>query len=379
LKIAHFSDTHLGYERFSGCNQRGLNQRMVDVVDTFQKVLDDILACDPDVVIHAGDFFEKYRPENLVITTAYQRLNEFQSKRGAKPLIIVAGNHDSPKSIGVGNILRIFGDHESGSYSIPGVYVVEGSAQRITLPGFEALALPWGGEGTAKEVVPENRRNVCVLIAHGLDISLAVPNATLSVSRMNYDQWDYVALGDYHIRKSLKENVWYSGSTEFTSTNFWEEEGTPKGWNLFDSESGKTEFRRVDPVRWVRTLETIDAEGLSGQEIADQMLRNKNWDESALPVIRQKVHNCDPLARTDIPAETLNELKSCCLHYEFVAQIKRREVQEADGTVARAATLDDDWKAYAEKRSLPLGLERDEFVATGHRLLKEAAGDSSED
>ena len=126
MKIAHFSDTHLGYSRYGRRDERGLNQRLVDVVETFQRALDSILSHDPDVVVHAGDFFDKERPSNLVIVSAYKRLVRFQRERGGKPLILIAGNHDSPKSADAANILRIFGEHEPSEYAIPGVYVVSG-------------------------------------------------------------------------------------------------------------------------------------------------------------------------------------------------------------------------------------------------------------
>ncbi|MDQ2986515.1 MAG: metallophosphoesterase [Armatimonadota bacterium] len=381
MKIAHFSDTHLGYSRYARTDERGINQRTVDVVDTFQKVLHDILVTDPDVVIHAGDFFDSVQPLNLVIVAAYKRLVRFQKLRGGRPMIIIAGNHDSPKTIGKGNILTIFGEGEASDYSIPGVYVVESHAKRIVLPdiGFEALALPWSGENAAFDIRPEDRRNVSILIAHGLEQSLGMPGATLSLSRMNYPEWNYVALGDYHFRKPLADNVWYSGSTDYTSSNFWEEEKELKGWNLFDSETGETRFMHVEPLRAPRTLEQLDASGLSGEDIGAQLIRNAHWDVDAQPIIRQIVTNCDPIARSEVPADVRSELQSRALHYELKMLLAASVGVDTEDVQTRGATLEDDWKAYAEARQLPLGVDREEFVGAGHKVMKEAAGDPQED
>lgn len=379
MKIAHFSDTHLGYSRSARTDERGLNQRMVDVVETFQKVLDDIVASEADVVIHAGDFFDSIRPLNLVITAAYKRLVKFQRQRENKPLIIIAGNHDSPKSVGIGNILTIFGEPDQTDYSIPGVYVVESRARRIVLPdfGFEALALPWGGEDVSFEIKPENPKNDSVLIAHGIEQSLGIAGATLSTSRMNRERWSYVALGDFHIRKHIVDNVWYCGSTEFTSTNFWDEVES-KGWLLVDTDLNEPTIRRVEPVRSAFTMDTIDAMGISGQEIGDQLLRNAHWDATTQPMVKQAVINCDVIARSEVPVEIRNELSSRALIYDLKMFLAPRSGGK-DGTQAeRGATLHDDWAVFAEDRQLALGVNRKEFVEAGHRTMREAEGDSQE-
>ena len=376
MKIAHFSDTHLGFSRYAALDERGLNQRMVDVVETFQRVLDSILASEAEVVIHAGDFFDKDRPQNLIITGAYKRLVRFQRLREGRPLILIAGNHDSPKTIGVGNILRIFGEADQSDYSIPGVYVVESKAHRIVLPDFkvEALTLPYGGESPDMDLRPSDRRNTSALVAHGIENSLNVPGATLSLSRMNYGEWDYVALGDYHIRKELAENVWYCGSTDYTSSNFWDE-GLEKGWNLFDSETREVKFVPVEPARAPVPLPDIDATDLSGQEIGDRMVANAHWDDASRPMVRQAIRNCDAIARTEIPQSVKAELQERAFHYQLDIFLAKRESESID--IERGASLEEEWSQFAENRTLPLGIEREEFKEAGHRLMKETIGDSS--
>ena len=349
------------------------------MVETFQRVLDSIASHDPDVVIHAGDFFDKDRPTNLVIITAYKRLVAFQKRRCGKPFILVAGNHDSPKAIGAGNILSIFGENRQTEYSIPGVYVVESIAARIALPeiGFEALCVPWRGESTDVDMLPTDKRNTSVIVAHGLDGALGLPGATLSLSRMNYEEWDYVALGDYHIRKQLAPNAWYCGSTDYTSSNFWDED-IQKGWILFDSRSREVEFVPVEPARAPLPLPEIDATGMDGAEIGEALRRNAHWAEESFPIVRQVVRNCTPSARADVSNEIRMELVDRCLHYHLDMYLAPKGDSEAQ-TRPRGATLGEDWQTHAESRELPSGIDRAEFIAAGHKLMKEAGGDSEKD
>ena len=379
MKIAHFSDTHLGYSRYGRRDGRGLNQRLVDVVETFQRVLDSILSFDPEVVVHAGDFFDKERPSNLVIVSAYRRLARFQKDRGGKPLVIIAGNHDSPKSADAANILGIFGEHEPSEYAIPGVYVVTGHARRIVIPEIklECLCLPWSANFDEVDVRAEDRNNTCVVVAHGLESSLNLPGATLSMSRMNYTEWDYVALGDYHIEKVLADNVHYCGSTDYTSSNFWDE-GLQKGWKLFDSETREVRFVPVEPMRGWVPLPPIEAAGLSGEEIGLRMQANAHWEEDTFPIVRQVVNNCDPVARAEVPHAVRAELHQRALHYQLDMFLAPKDGKESAEALPRGATLSDDWQVFATQRQLTLSVDRDEFVETGHRLIKEAASASEE-
>lgn len=381
MKIAHFSDTHLGYSRFAPIDERGLNQRMVDVVTTFDRYLESILAEEPDIVVHSGDFFHMSRPPNNAITAAYRRLVKFQADRGRKPFLLASGNHDSPKSIGVGNILRIFGGPEPEDHAIPGMRIVESSAARLRFDNlsFEALVLPWSGENPGFAIEPASAADVSLLVAHGLEQSLNIQGATLSLSRLSPEKWSYVALGDYHINKQLAPNVHYCGSTDYTSTNFWEEIPHRKGWLLFDSDKNAVKFKPVEPARPAILLDDIDASGLSGSEIGEEMERRLTWDTESKPLVRQVVRNCDPRARAEVPAEVFQTLRGACLFYDADLRLQSRTDDHSASEQSRGTNLREDWAAFAAERKLPLGIDRDDFVDTGIKWMKEAEGDSQED
>jgi hypothetical protein len=194
---------------------------------------------------------------------------------------------------------------------------------------------------------------------------------------MNYTEWDYVALGDYHIEKPVTDNVHYCGSTDYTSSNFWEE-GLQKGWKLFDSESREVKFIPVEPVRAPLPLPDIDAKGMTGSEIGEALQRNAHWGEDTFPMVRQLVRNCDADARANVPHAVRAELLQRALHYHLEMFLEPKEGKESAESLPRGATLSDDWQAFATQRQLTLSVDRAEFVETGHRLIKEAASASEE-
>jgi DNA repair exonuclease SbcCD nuclease subunit len=59
VRIAHISDTHLGYTRYAKlCPETNRNQREVDVQEAYGRAVDEILERDVDLVIHSGDVFD---------------------------------------------------------------------------------------------------------------------------------------------------------------------------------------------------------------------------------------------------------------------------------------------------------------------------------
>src|SRR3712207_7953138 len=68
VRIAHISDTHLGYTRYAKlCPNTGRNQREVDVQEAYGRAVDAILEREVDLVIHSGDVFDSVRPATHVI------------------------------------------------------------------------------------------------------------------------------------------------------------------------------------------------------------------------------------------------------------------------------------------------------------------------
>jgi len=85
LKLLHTADWHLGAKL-------GRHDRIEDHRAALQGLLDVADSERPDLIVHAGDLFDAYRPPYPALrlgVTALQRLAEIA------PTVVISGNHDS--------------------------------------------------------------------------------------------------------------------------------------------------------------------------------------------------------------------------------------------------------------------------------------------
>ncbi|MHC5202625.1 metallophosphoesterase family protein [Myroides sp. LJL119] len=91
LKILHTADWHLG-KRLDNFNrleeQKHVLNEIIDIADKQQV----------DVVIIAGDLFDTFNPGVEAVELFYKTLKRL-SNNGKRPVIAIAGNHDSPERI----------------------------------------------------------------------------------------------------------------------------------------------------------------------------------------------------------------------------------------------------------------------------------------
>src|SRR5579859_4117881 len=107
MKLAHLSDLHLGFRQYERLTVRGSNQREADVATALKRAVDDLLEQKPDCIIIAGDVFNAVRPTNAAILTLFQELQRVRQGLPDTAVIIVAGNHDTPRSVETWSILRL--------------------------------------------------------------------------------------------------------------------------------------------------------------------------------------------------------------------------------------------------------------------------------
>jgi len=91
MRILHTSDWHLGkkLEDFSRIEeQQAVLQEIVNIADSEQV----------DAVLLAGDLFDTFNPPTEAVEVFYRTL-KCLSKDGSRPVIVIAGNHDSPDRI----------------------------------------------------------------------------------------------------------------------------------------------------------------------------------------------------------------------------------------------------------------------------------------
>jgi len=97
VKIFHTADWHLGkkLDAFSRLEEQ------MEVMDEICNIADEL---EVDVVIVAGDLFDTFNPPVEAIDLFYKTLKRL-SNNGKRPVIAIAGNHDSPDRIDAPNPL----------------------------------------------------------------------------------------------------------------------------------------------------------------------------------------------------------------------------------------------------------------------------------
>jgi predicted phosphodiesterase len=263
--LAHLADLHLGYRAYHRLAPGGINARERDVALAFRAALDRIVELEPDLVLVAGDVFHTVRPSNTAIADAFRQFSRLRARLPKAPVVIIAGNHDSPRAVETGSILRLLAE-------IPGVTVVDQDARAVHLEELDTtvLCLPHNalasGERIALEPDPDAAVNILMLhgtvAGGGADEKLRYVSeyggVKVEASEIRPERWDYVALGHYHIATELAPNMWYAGGIERTSTNIWEEASSEKGFLTYDTESKKATFHPL-PTRPVIDLPRFSA------------------------------------------------------------------------------------------------------------------------
>ena len=164
MKLVHFADLHLGYRAYHRTNQQGINIREADVARAFREALDRTVELAPELLLIAGDVFHTVRPSNAAIADAFRQLSRFHEESPETSVVVIAGNHDSPRAAETGNILRLFAE-------IPGITVVYQEPKRLAFPQFDAavLCLPHNAliSSDKPAIEPDPHVSVNILLAHG--------------------------------------------------------------------------------------------------------------------------------------------------------------------------------------------------------------------
>ncbi|MCS7208506.1 MAG: DNA repair exonuclease [Fimbriimonadales bacterium] len=374
MRVAHISDIHLGYRAYSRTNERGMNQREADVLRAFRSALRAILDAEPDLILITGDLFHTVRPPNSSLITAYKYLMELQAQRRGAPLVIIAGNHETPRIAESSCILALL-------THIPGIQVVFDQITQLELSALSAslLCIPARGVNELEQRILEPNPNARwnLMLLHGLleGITPFALERPIDRQKIVREEWDYIALGDWHLYTQVAPNALYAGATEFTSTNIWEESGRAKGWVLYDATTRAHEFHPV-PTRKVYDLTPIDAAELSVAELNDAIEARANAVEDFDgAIVRQRVYNLLPELRSQLDGELLRELKMRALHYHFDPRPPRVGVRSGQSPSSERdegeprLTLVDEWRMFAQSYPLPAEIDREAFIALGTRYL----------
>lgn len=381
MRIAHFADAHLGFRQFQRLAPDGVNQREADVAQAFQAAVDALIARAPDAVLIAGDLFHSVRPTNRSIIEAFTQLSRLRRELPAAPVVLIAGNHDTPRSSEVGSILKLL--------SSIGVDVVDDRTRRIDYPRLELCVTAVPHAALASEgrrdwhPYPNARYNV--LVMHP-EITEVFANAThadpggirMEAVELRAHEWSYVALGHYHVMTSLAAQAWYSGSLEYTSPDIWSERqeeeyrNVGKGFLVADLAAGTTEAVRLPPRRGIFDLPKLDASGMTAAELDAAIMGRVHGVAGAFAdsVTRLVVDNVPRSLAHGLDHAALRELRSQALHFHLdlrrPAPPSRTAVSGAPGA---RRTMPDVVTSWLAGRPLDADLPRERFVALGRSYI----------
>ncbi|WP_369141825.1 exonuclease SbcCD subunit D [Streptomyces sp. R44] len=278
MRILHTSDWHLG---------RQLHRvPLIDEQHHFLRfLLDTVREYRVDVVAVAGDVFDRAIPPLDAIGLFDQVLEELAGMR--VPLVMISGNHDSPRRLGVNaRLIERAGIHlrtavddcarpavlhdEHGPVAFYGLpYLEPGLVQAhfdADKPTHQAVLDAAMDQVRADLATRRDTRSV--VLAHafvtGAEPSESERDITAggvpSVSASVFDGVDYVALGHLHRCQKITDRVRYSGSPLAYSFS---EADHPKAMWLIDLDSearlSAQQVRCPVPRRLARLTGTVDA------------------------------------------------------------------------------------------------------------------------
>lgn len=374
MRIAHFADVHLGYRAYNRTTRFGLNVREADVFNGFRQALSKTVEIQPDIVVIAGDLFHVVRPSNLCIEQTFKEFLNFRL-RSKSPIVIIGGNHDSPRSTDTGCILDLL-------KNIPGVFVIHNEYEAIEIPELETTvfclchrAVP-ALSSLKVEPNPNSRFNLLTVhgTLEGVGRHFHDVGQQITRSQIINDGWDYIALGHYHVYEKMDDRVFYSGSLDYTSPNIWAELGTPKGLIEFDLEARElVKFHEIK-TREVVDLRQIDAAGMSAVQLCDMIANRVSGIQGGHveKIVRQVIENVPRAIVPDLDYRMIRQLRLEALHFDLQLRPPKKDGirRPSEGDSHTARPLEEEWREFARDYTLPGEVEREEMVAKGVLYLE---------
>lgn len=334
MRIAHIADTHVGFYAYRRSDlETGINQREMDVYRAFVRMVDSLIEKRPDLVLHAGDLFDSVRPSNRALSVVLEQL--LRLSREKIPVVLIAGNHSTPRLRETGSVFRLF-EHIEGVYPLytPGIHHLEFGDLRVTaFPHQDKDSMMAALQGWRKG---KQRFEVGMLHAGIQGLSrystgeaneLSLPSSLLNLEA------DYIALGHFHEREEITQNAWYSGSLERMS---FAEAGQRKGYVLLDLERKKKEFVPLE-TRPMFSLEPINAKGKSAADLQEELSDALESVELEGALVRLVTRDIPSALYRSLDLNALRAVAEKAVHLEMKFDI----LQESSSVQWRSSSLGD--------------------------------------
>lgn len=251
--IAHAADTHLG-KKFSSL---GIEERDRDVEEAFKQMMELLVTEHVNILVIAGDLFERPRPNNSTLLFFRDSVKEFLEKGGK--IILVNGDHDTPGEAEAPATLlvsRYLNNvyHLKHFFRKDGFFSLVNEGEKVNFFGMGAIKGPRAIEH-GKNIMKEIQSAVKTTDGKNIMVSHASIKDYFPLSDgYELDSFPsgihYYAMGHLHFRMidKLKDGVIaYPGSLEilnFEEIRRWKKEG--KGFFIVDMSADEPVVHQVD-------------------------------------------------------------------------------------------------------------------------------------
>lgn len=394
MKFIHISDTHLGAATLGRrISPSGVNQREEDICNVFAYAIDRICELKPDFALHSGDLFHSVRPSNRIINFTLRQF--LRLSQAGIPVVIISGNHDSPKQRALGSIYSIFevfphiypvykGTYQVKELSLPKTHSQGTNSGKVFIHAIpHCLTDELFQEELQKVKIPDPQV-ANILMLHG--VASGIPEFSMGefAEQMIPDSYfnagfDYIALGHYHKFTKVQEKVFYAGSIERLSFN---EIGQGKGFlevNLTRSAgSSQMEYKfHPLPAREMIDLPGLDASGLDQTELEVWLGKSFDIEDIAEKIIRLKIYNLPQHTYKLLPFKKINQWKNKAFYCDL-----RLETKEDSGTVwgetGTIGRLNQEFQAYLDSVAVE-GLDKKKLTELGLSYVNQASAESESD
>lgn len=340
IRIAHLSDTHLGYRGLNKVDpETGRNQRTIDVDQAFERAITDILRRDVDLVIHSGDVFHHTRPTWHSLRLFIRQMRRIE--QAGIPTVVIAGNHDTPRLRTGGSAYSVL------DLALPEIrFAADYEDVHITEEPFAAMnlhiqAIPHGALTNPDPVAPlvmPGRRNI--LVCHGMVPGILKPGQHTEAGEQELNtalldsRFDYIALGHYHVPMQPAPKAWYAGSTERFGFGDW---NVTPGYTLvtMGAPGEAVEVEHIDlPARPMVSLKPVSGSGgLLARDIADRILGQLQAGATPDAMVRVELRETERPVRREVESIVRRESEPFCWSIT-VAQERTLFTPETTGPVA---------------------------------------------
>ncbi|MGE0158437.1 MAG: metallophosphoesterase [Gemmatimonadales bacterium] len=305
--VAHLADLHLGFRAY-GRVERGADVRERDVAAAFERATQEVVRMRPDVVVIAGDVFDRPDPPASAVVSLARGLEVLRASLPETPVLMVAGPRDTPRREGDPGALAVFD-------SFPNVQAATGLTRSILIERLElhACLVPYRSVTRYPPAVPEPdpRMRWNLLVVHAQESGRGDDRGVHIVP----DEWSYVALGGEHRRRNVGARARYAGSLERVALDPWSEAADEKGFLSVDLRSGRVAFHAI-PGRPVVALAPVRV----ARGDAEHVRRRVREVTAEVPggivgkVVRLRLEGAAPSDLLALQGEPLRELRARALH-----------------------------------------------------------------